>query len=133
MRKRLVGLVALGIALVAGHFAVGPAVPADAPVQVAGKSMPWEYGVLFQGGKGITDQRDDFKFFMAGVHLGKVLTPDSGKGLLRGNFEYAVELFPYWQSDPPTFQRRSCVPTQNTNVIECSAPYTVGGTFHGAS
>ena len=70
---------------------------------------------------------------MAGAHVGKVLTSQIGHGLLRGNFEYAGEIFPYWQSNTPKFQRQSCVGTSVANVINCSSPYTVGGTFHGAS
>jgi len=133
MRKFLVGMVALGAVLLSGMGAVGQMKADDAPVQAAAKTMPWEFGVLFQGGKGITDMRDDFQFFMAGAHLGKVLTPELGKGLFKGNFEYAVELFPYWQSNTPTFQRYRCTPTLVTTVINCVGPYTVGGTFHGAS
>ena len=34
---------------------------------------------------------------------------DGGHGLLRGNFEYAVEVFPFWQSYTPTMQRQNCV------------------------
>ena len=107
--------------------------PQEAPVQAAASGTPWEYGVVFQGGKGVTDDRDDFRFFMAGAHLGKVLTPVYGKGIFRGNFEYAGEIFPYWQSDTPTFQRYSCVSTPNPIVIDCVGPYTVGGTYHGVS
>lgn len=92
---------------------------------------PFEYGVLAQGGNGITDHRDGFHFAMAGVHAGKVLSGNFLPGALRGNFEYAVEVFPYWQSFTPKFQRVSCV--QPGAVITCSAPYTVGGTFTGAS
>ena len=95
--------------------------------------QPWEMGVLFQGGKGVTDHRDDFQFFLAGAHLGKVLTPEIGHGALRGDFEYAVELFPYWQSNTPKFQRYLCTGTPNPDVFNCSPPYTVGGTFHGLS
>ena len=68
---------------------------------------------------------------MAGLHAGRILTDNIGSGFLRGNFEYAVEVFPYWQSFTPKFQRVSCV--QPGAVITCSAPYTVGGTFTGAS
>jgi lipid A 3-O-deacylase len=106
---------------------------AETPVPAVARRTPWEYGVLFQGGKGITDNRDDFQFFLAGAHLGKVLTPEIGHGLLKGNFEYAVELFPYWQSNTPTFQRYSCQATSVTNILNCQGPYTVGGTFHGVS
>ena len=91
----------------------------------------FEYGALVQGGNGITDNRDGFHFAMAGVHAGRILTDNIGPGLLHGNFEYAVEVFPYWQSFTPKFERVSCV--QPGAVITCSAPYTVGGTFTGAS
>ena len=101
--------------------------------EVAPGRMPFEIGVLFQGGKGVTDNRDDFKFLMAGAHAGKVLTDDFGRGLLRGNFEYAVEVFPYWQSNTPVFQRASCVAVGTTGAISCSPFYNVGGTFRGVS
>ena len=92
-----------------------------------------EYGVLVQGGNGLTENRNGFKFVMAGVHAGKVLTDNLGSGPLRGNFEYAVEVFPFWQSYTPKFQRASCVAIPNSTSISCSPLYTVGGTFTGAS
>ncbi|WP_345944978.1 acyloxyacyl hydrolase [Granulicella sp. dw_53] len=103
------------------------------PVQTASTHQPWEFGVLVQGGKGFTDNRDDFKFIMAGVHAGKVLTNNFGPGLLHGNFEYAVEAFPFWQSYTPKFQRASCVAVPNSASISCTPLYTVGGTFTGVS
>ncbi len=105
---------------------------ADAVTSLA-NARGWNYGVLFQGGKGVTDDRDDFRFYLAGLHVGKVLTGQIGTGLIRGNFEYAAELFPYWQSDTPTFARRKCVATPDPQLLQCSAPYTVGGSFHGVS
>jgi len=127
----------VGRALIAAVCVGGMAVAAGAqdvsPVQALKDHPGWEYGVLFQGGKGITDQRDDFKFFQAGAHLGRVLTPELGKSVLRGNFEYAVEVFPYWQSNTPKFQRYSCTATPNPNVLNCVGPYTVGGTFRGVT
>jgi hypothetical protein len=68
---------------------------------------------------------------MAGVHAGKVLYRHEGKGLTAGNFEYAVELFPYWQSFTPKFQRATCVAAAVPGEILCSPLYTVGGTFSG--
>ena len=103
------------------------------PLDGASPHQPLEYGPIVQGGKGITDQRGDFKFIMAGLHAGKVLTQKHGAGLLRGNFEYAAEIFPYWESFTPKFQRVSCVQPVGTAVIQCSQPYTVGGTFHGVT
>lgn len=94
---------------------------------------PWEFGALVQGGKGVTDNRNDFKFIMAGVHGGKVLTGNFGPRLLRGNFEYAAELFPFWQSYTPQFERTRCAPLAGGATYTCSPLYTDGGTFSGAS
>jgi len=95
---------------------------------------PWEYGVAMQGGVGLTEDRGGFKFLMAGVHGGKVLTRTVGPGPLRGNFEYAVEVFPLWQSYTPSFERALCVASALApGGVSCSAPYTVGGTYTGAS
>ncbi len=127
--------VALAIAaFLVGGMAQAQTRPAaqDAVASIA-NAHGWDYGVLFQGGKGFTEDRDNFKFFLAGAHVGKVLTPEIGKGYLKGNFEYAAELFPYWQSNTPTFQRRQCTATADPTVVACSAPYTVGGTFHGVT
>ena len=66
--------------------------------------------------------------------MGKVLTPELGTGLFRGNFEYAGEIIPYWQSFTPTFQRIRCPAVPSgfpVNPNTCSAPYTVGGTYSG--
>ena len=106
------------------------------PVQQ--NATPWNIGVLTQGGFGVTQGRGNFKFFMAGVHVGKVLTPNVGHGLIRGNFELGVEVFPLWQSYTPTFQRQNCVYVTNplfpgVQQASCSAPFKVGGTFTGAS
>jgi len=95
--------------------------------------LPFEFGVLVQGGNGVTDSRDGFKFLMAGVHAGKVLTGPIGPGILRGNFEYAVEAFPFWQSYTQKFQRPFCTQPPDSSIINCTAPYTVGGTYTGAS
>lgn len=94
----------------------------------------WEFGALVQGGTGLTDGRGGLKFLMAGAHAGKVMTSDHLPGVLRGNFEYAVEAFPFWQSYTPKFQRANCVaaPSESTGV-QCSPLYTVGGTFTGLS
>jgi len=98
------------------------------PLSAANGHLPWELGVLAQGGFGVTQDRGGFHFFMLGGHAGKVLTPNTGPGFLHGNFEYGVEVFPFWQSYTPRFQRETCV----TNT-SCSAPYTVGGTYTGVS
>ncbi|MEO7030010.1 MAG: acyloxyacyl hydrolase [Acidobacteriaceae bacterium] len=101
------------------------------PVAAVSSSTPWEFGALVEGGVGLQD-RSDFGFFMVGGHAGKVLTRELGSGTLKGNFEYAVEVFPLWQSYTPKFQRISC-PAGATSAAQCSAPFTVGGRFTGAS
>lgn len=91
----------------------------------------WEYGVLVQGGTGLED-RTDYKFLLAGVHAGKVLTPEVGHNMLKGEFEYAVEVFPLWMSFTPQFQRLNC-PTGATVASQCNGPTTTGGTYRGVS
>jgi hypothetical protein len=132
-------------------LAIAPAlapflVPAHAPAQspstattitnpVREQLYPFNFGVLVQSGVGVTEDRDGFKFFMAGVRLGKVLSANHGPGLLHGNFEYGGELFPLWQSYTPYMQRQNCVYITGSLGTEtsCSAPFTIGGTFTGIS
>ncbi|HEX7158031.1 MAG TPA: acyloxyacyl hydrolase [Edaphobacter sp.] len=109
--------------------AAAQAKPAAAnPLGDLGGHKPLEFGALAQGGFGVTQDRGGYRFFMLGGHAGKVLTRNAGPGLLRGNFEYAVEVFPFWQSYTPRFERKLCV-----SDSMCSAPYTVGGTYTGVS
>lgn len=97
-------------------------------------SRPFEWGVQTQGGFGVTEDRGSFKFFMAGLHAGKALTSNMGSGWLRGTFEYGMELWPLWQSYTPVTQRQNCVPvTGSPGLINCSAPFNIGGTYTGAS
>jgi len=113
----------------------------DSPVQAIAGRQPWEVGVLAQGGVGLTEGRDNFRFMMAGVHLGKVMTPVIGHGFFRGQFEYAGEFFPFWQSYTPKFQRANCsaTPQPGYTFVElglyCSPPpyFHTGGTYTGTS
>jgi len=98
------------------------------------QAKPWDFGALVQGGFGVTEDRGGFKFFMLGVHAGKVLTGNVGHGMLRGNFEYAVEVFPLWQSYTPFTQRQNCAPVVPGSVTyQCSTVFNLGGTFTGVS
>ncbi len=127
-----------GSSLGAAQTPASPAPQISAVAELA-SSTPWEYGALVQGGNGLTENRDGFHFLMAGAHLGKVLTGQIGPGLLKGNFEYAVEVFPFWQSYSPKFQRANCYATPEAGTtyvspgLYCSALYTVGGTYTGVS
>ncbi|MES2390152.1 MAG: acyloxyacyl hydrolase [Acidobacteriota bacterium] len=109
------------------------------PVKALASSTPWNVGVLAQGGVGVTDDRSSFKFLVVGVHGGKVLTSEIGHGVLQGNFEYGVEVFPLWQAYTPKFQRANCyaTPTTGTTLVSpglyCSPLYTTGGTYTGIS
>ncbi|MEO6923057.1 MAG: acyloxyacyl hydrolase [Bryocella sp.] len=107
----------------------GAGILSISPVATAAHSN-WEYGALVQGGVGL-EERTDFSFLLAGGHLGRILTPDLGTGLLKGNFEYAVEVFPVWQSYTPKFQRLNC-PTGATLATQCRQT-TSGGTYRGVS
>jgi hypothetical protein len=90
--------------------------------------------VLAQGGVGLTENRNSFRFFMAGVNGGKVLTATVGKGMLRGNFELGMEFFPLWQSYTPVTQRQNCLLVAGTTATySCSALFNIGGTFTGMS
>lgn len=103
------------------------------PFHANSGKLPFEAGVLVQSGVGLTQNRNSFKFLMAGVHAGKVLTGNYLPGPLHGNFEYAVEVFPFWQSYTPKFQRAQCRAIPGSDNLSCSPLYTVGGTFSGVS
>ncbi len=127
---RVVGVTVL---LVSGQFVMSQSPAAgetQTPFHTVGGHLPLEVGALVQSGFGVTEDRNSFKFLMTGVQAGKVLTGNYGPGALRGNFEYAVQVFPFWQSYTPKFQRETCAVTA---YLSCSAPYTVGGTFTGIS
>jgi hypothetical protein len=120
----------------AGALGIHPDYARKITNPVAQEDRPFEFGVHMQGGFGVTEDRGSFSFLMLGVHAGKVLSATSGHGMLRGNFEYGVEAFPFWQSYTPTMQRQNCVYVTGpfgAQQASCSAPFTVGGTFTGAS
>jgi hypothetical protein len=91
----------------------------------------WEYGAFVQGGVGL-EERTDFSFVSAGGQLGRRLTGELGPGLLKGDFEYAVQVIPLWESYTPKFQRLNC-PVGATVASQCYGPTTSGGTYRGAS
>ncbi len=104
----------------------------DSPAAAAFSDLPWEYGAFFAGGVGIGD-RSNFTFANAGVRLGRVLTNEHLPGLLRGQFEYAGELMPYWQSFTPAPNVHNAhVVFPNGTSAFLPEPYN-GGTFSGVS
>jgi len=106
---------------------------ADRPAAAALASRPWEYGPFFQGGTGVGD-RSDFKFAAAGFRLGKVLSPQVGGGIFRGQFELAGEVLPYWQAITPAphLQQETCRDSATGLNYPCQLAVG-GGTFTGVS
>jgi hypothetical protein len=53
----------------------------------------WVFGVLASGGSGLFD-RDNVQFVRAGVRVGRVMTGELGRGVVRGTFEVDSEIMP---------------------------------------
>lgn len=123
-------LVWCGVVVLAGALC-GATGAQISPVAGVANAKPWQLGAFVEGGTGLQD-RSNFRFLWIGARGAKVLTPELGTGMLKGNFEYGVELIPFWQSYTPTFQRISC-PVGASSAAQCSAPITIGGTFTGFS
>jgi lipid A 3-O-deacylase len=119
------------LAMCSAARAQGPVLP-ESPVAQVANTMPWDYGAFFEGGVGL-EQRTDFSFLLAGAQIGKVLTPEIGTGLFKGNFEYDVQVIPYWESFTPKFQHLVDCPAGATSASQCHGPVTGGGTYHGFS
>jgi lipid A 3-O-deacylase len=103
----------------------------DAPAKVELARDPWEIGAFFQGGLGQGD-RSDFTFTSAGARLGKVITDQHLPGVLRGQFEYAGELMPYWQSFTPAPHLAETPVEYDGQIGDALFPYG-GGTYTGVS
>lgn len=97
------------------------------PVRTVMQHDPWDRAVFLDGGLGTSGETSDH-FLNAGVRLGKVLTDASGRGVLRGQFEYAIELIPYWQAFTP---KTTYFLTSGNPPL--SHPVTTGGTYTGLS
>ena len=86
---------------------------------------PWDGGVFIDGGFGTSGETSDH-FLNAGVRIGKVLTNAVGPGILRGQFEYAIELMPYWQAFTPK-------QTYTLTTVDPPRRVITGGTYTGLS
>lgn len=119
---------AAGLLLAGAVSAVAQSATASTASPAASEltTRPWEYGPFFQGGEGIDSIGDswDYTLLSAGVRLGKVITDEHLPGLLRGQFEYAGELMPYWEALTP--------PPHEQLVQGKYYPYG-GGAYHGVS
>jgi lipid A 3-O-deacylase len=114
-----------------GQSAQGSTQASDAPAKAMLATDPWEFGAFFQGGLGQGD-RDDFTFTSAGVRLGKVITNQHLPGIVRGQFEYAGELMPYWQSFTPPPANHETLSVIDGQTGYFPFPYG-GGTYTGVS
>jgi lipid A 3-O-deacylase len=90
----------------------------------------WELGPFANGGVGVGD-RSSFSFFWAGVHVGKVLSPPAGPGFLKGQFEFAGELVPFWQSYTPAPHIQTVSYKTPDGVIHYDQVPYGGGTYTG--
>lgn len=106
---------------------LGPIDAPDNPVAKVRDARSWHYGPFINGGTGV-GERSDFQFLSLGVEAGKVLTPVLHAGIFSGQFEYAVNLMPFWQAYTPAPHQAlySC------NGQPCELPVG-GGTYTGAS
>ncbi len=71
----------------------------DEPAQSMTRGT-WELGVFSGGGIGL-GKSDNTQFMYAGGRVGLVLTGEHGSGPFRGNFEWAVDLMPFYTVFPP--------------------------------
>jgi lipid A 3-O-deacylase len=103
----------------------GSAIAGD-PVRAVMQHDPWDRGAFIDGGFGTSGETSDH-FLNAGFRLGKVLTDPAGPGILRGQFEYAIQLIPYWQAFTP----------KTTYTLDAGTPESrqvgTGGTYTGLS
>lgn len=123
----LVGLAAAACAQSQPDSSAGTHSVADNPVAQVRAARSWEYGPFVNGGTGIGN-RSDFKFFSAGVQLGKAVTPVFHAGILSGQLELGGNVMPFWQAYTPA-------PHVQTFVYE-GVTYTApvgGGTYTGFS
>jgi hypothetical protein len=105
---------------------------ADNPVAEVRDGQSWEYGPFINWGKGLGD-RADFQFLWAGGQIGKVLTPVIHAGIFSGQFEYGVNIMPFWQAyTPAPHDELSICQEPDGQPYTCSLAVG-GGTFRGVS
>ena len=103
-------------------------IPDDSPVAKVRSERSWEYGPFVNFGNGIGGDRSGYWFLALGGQAGKVLTPPVHASFLSGQFEYGVNVMPFWRAYTPA-------PHEQTFVFQ-GQTYTApvgGGTFTGVS
>jgi lipid A 3-O-deacylase len=133
MQIRTIFSLALALLIPASvTLAQAPASPtASEPRPVTAKGA-WELGPFVNGGVGV-GERSSFSFFWAGVHVGKVLTRPAGPGFLKGQFEFAGELIPFWQSYTPAPHIETVSYKTEDGVVHYDQVPYGGGTYTGLS
>jgi hypothetical protein len=101
------------------------------PVAAVRTNQSWEFGPFANWGTGLGN-RDDFKFFWAGVQGGKILTPVLHAGLLSGQFQFGANIMPLWQAYTPAPHTQSFLYPCSTGTCYFVAP-DGGGTYYGVS
>lgn len=100
---------------------------ADNPVAQVREARSWEYGPFVNGGTG-DGNRSNFKFFSAGVQVGKPITPVLHAGILSGQFELAGNIMPLWQAYTPSAHEQTFIYHGTTYTAPVG-----GGTYTGFS
>jgi hypothetical protein len=93
---------------------------------------PWNWGVFFDGGASVATD-PSATILNAGVRGGKVLSNPFGPGLLHGQFEYSMDIMPWWQGRTKTFTRFNLTGTSDPGIAAISGPYQTGGAYNGIS
>jgi lipid A 3-O-deacylase len=100
----------------------------DSPVAEVRKHESWEYAPLVNYGRGIGGDRSQYGILSLGIEGGKVLTPPIHAGIFSGQFQYAVNIMPFWQAYTPAPHDQIFV-YQGVTYDEPIG----GGTYTGAS
>jgi lipid A 3-O-deacylase len=113
-------------------MSAGAGSTASAPLSDIMDRHPWNWGVFFNGGVSAATSPSS-SYLSLGARGGKVLSDMFGRGILRGQFEYSVEIMPWWQGRTATFERFNVTPTSNPDLVRITGPYQTGGAYNGIS
>jgi lipid A 3-O-deacylase len=100
---------------------------ANNPAAEVREARSWEYGPFAFYGNGL-GERSQFRFFAAGMQLGKPLSRVMHASILSGQFEFAGNIMPIWQAYTPAPHYENLGSPTNPYLL----PYG-GGTFTGVS
>lgn len=127
----LAALVLVSTCFFSAPAAFGQASAPETPAKTTLAARGWEYGPFFQGGEGV-GSRFGFTFTAAGFHLGKVITGEHLRGWMRGQFEFAGDLMPYWQAfTPAPHAETEAIYDPNAGLDYNYTYYVGGGTYTG--